>query len=284
MDLLQSLQPFFDFFAVHLDGGGDHGGVEFDALHAGSDQQLAIHRVEALDGPFDQAADRVGHFQLEMRPPLGEPPFILLFRDDAAVGELPHQIDNEQRRARGAFVQQADEVVGKPIARIGCGQIPLQIIPAEGTQPCLAPHTAPLKGPPHVDKRVLGEQQVRWAVGDHQQQAQRVEPIAEVRDQVDGRHVRPMEVVEEQDERPRSGQFSQERMQLPLHLFCGPRSRFGGPLQTGWVVRCCRMELSEPGGRHQAQDAGDLFRAVAVKEPIQRFKKRQIRLAAGEPL
>ena len=72
---------------------------------------------------------------------------------------------------------------------------------------------------------MLRERHVRGPVGRQHQQPHLVETAGQIVQHVDRRDIRPMQVVEKQDERAQPRHFEEERAELPFHPLLRHRRR-----------------------------------------------------------
>jgi len=84
---------------------GDYGRVKLRPLYAGGHQQLAVGRAELIHLPLDHAADRLRKLALEIRDRLCQHPVVVLQDDYPAVAQVKEQIDNKERIALRARVE-----------------------------------------------------------------------------------------------------------------------------------------------------------------------------------
>ena len=107
---------------------------------------------------------------------------------------------------------------------------------------------------------------------------------AEVGEQIDGRGVRPVQIVEEQEQRPQARHLLQEGAQLALQALLGGRFRLGEHAGQGGVFRGRRHDLRVPVRGGRLHHPGRRLAAVAVEQALQGLEKRQIGLGPGEAL
>jgi hypothetical protein len=81
-------------------------------------------------------------------------------------------------------------------------EIPMKIRSRQELQRQLATNTARLQVQLHRPKRVLAQDEIGRAIGQHQQGTQSRALAAEVGEQINGGGVRPVQIVEEQEQRP----------------------------------------------------------------------------------
>jgi len=81
----------------------------------------------------------------------------------------------------------------------------------------LATETSRLQVELQLRERVLGKQQLRRPHGGQDQQSHLAKARREIREDVDGREIRSMEIVEKKDDRSQLAQLVHERAQLALH-------------------------------------------------------------------
>ena len=94
-----------------------------------------------------------------------------------------------------------------------------RVLPAQELHGDLAADPPPLEFQLDRPERVLAQHQVRRAVGEYQQDTHRRALAPEVRQQIDGRGVGPVQVVQEQDQGPQARHFLQEDTQLAFQAF-----------------------------------------------------------------
>ena len=131
---------------------------------------------------------------------------------------------------------------------------------------------------------MLRERHVRRPVGRQHEQPHLAEAAGQIVQHVDRGDVRPMQVVEEEDERPQLRRFQQERAELALHSFL----RHGGRVLAhprDRVLAGFRMRhLHVPRRRDGLDERGHRAPRRLVQQAVERLEQGQIRLGAGEPL
>ena len=128
---------------------------------------------------------------------------------------------------------------------------------------------------------MLAEPHVLRPIGAQHHHLDAVESIGQVGEDVGRSHVRPMQVLDEQDQRPFPRQVLQEERDLPLQ-----------PLLRDHHLRPASVDrfrlwddLRPPGRRDLPQEVTDLFgRALASKQGLERFDQRQVRFGTRQPL
>ena len=166
----------------------------------------------------------------------------------------------------------------------GQRQVVVEVVPAQERQGDLAADAPPLEFQLDRPKGVLAPQQVRRAVGKHQQQAQARALAAEVGQQIDARRVGPVDVVQEHHQGALPRHFVQEHAEFALPAFLrgllGLREHAG----QGRVVRGQRRQLHVPSGSQQLHRLRRRRTAFALEQTVQRLQERQIGLGAGQAL
>ena len=284
MDTVQLVQPVLHFRRIPLEHPGHDRGVELVALHAGRHQQAAVVFAELTDLPLDHAADRFGQVAPEVGDRLPQRPAALLLRQHLSVSKVAQEVGHEQRAALRPGVDEGRELLREAMPGEFEREIAVEIRSGQELQRQLATDAAHLQVQLDRPERVLAQHQVGRAIGQHQQGTHPRAPAAEVGEQINGRGVRPVQIIEEQEQRPQVRHLPQEGTQLALQAFLGGRFRLGEHARQGGVFRGQRHDLRVPirGGRlhHPCR----CLTHFVVEQALQGIEKRQIGLGPGEAL
>src|SRR5262245_28829562 len=98
-------------------------------------------------------------------------------------------------------------------------QVLFDILAREEVEWNLAANTARLEFQLDLHEGMLGKQEIARPEGSHNQQTKRAAPVGEVRKHIDGRGVRPVEVVEKEHDRTKARDLLEECHDLALHAF-----------------------------------------------------------------
>jgi hypothetical protein len=157
------------------------------------------------------------HHRLRKRP------LLVLPADHAAVLQVPNQVRHEQRIALSAGVEQVDEARREVVPGALEGQVVDKVFAGEELDRGLPRQAARLQLELHLHQRVFLPLQVGGAVRAEHQHPSRFEPGSDIGEQVDGRGVRPVEIIEQEHHRALAAQTLQERRQLPFQPLLGGR-------------------------------------------------------------
>ncbi len=253
-------------------GGG--GGGELDPAHGGRLQHGQVVGVQPFQLQLEQAAQVLGDLagaagaggQL---PPPGRRP------QHAGVGPGLGELDDEQRHPVGAPVHELGQLLGDRGPGEPATQHRGHRLRAELAQPELAGQPPEPELGPGVGDRGAAGQGVGRPVGAGDQQPGRRGPPGQPGQQVDGRGIGPVQVLQDQHQRPVGGDRLQHRRRLPQPPLGRPAQ--GPALQLGAVGLLDQgRQLGQPGrGQTGQQDQG---LAVVPAEPLQRVEDRQVGL------
>ena len=131
------------------------------------------------------------------------------------------------------------ERTGEAVLRKHHGQVALDVAPLEEAERNLFERRA-RQLVANGEERMLRERHVRGPVGRQHEQPHLVEAAGQIVQHVDRGDVRPMQIVEEQDERAQPRRFQEERAELALHPFL----RHGGRVlaharDESWLDSAC---------------------------------------------
>ena len=131
---------------------------------------------------------------------------------------------------------------------------------------------------------MLRERHVRGPVGRQHEQPHLVEAAGQIVQHVDRGDVRPVQIVEEQDERAQLRRFQQERAELALHSLLRHGRRVLAHARDGVLAGFRMRHLHVPGRRDGLDERGHRAPRRLVQQAVERFEQGQVRLGAGEPL
>ena len=285
MFAFQPIQPIFDILLVDLERVRNHRRIEIHALHGGGRQQLPGIVAKRVQLPLDHAAHRFGQFAFDGRKALREHPAAARILDeDAPTPQIAEQIDQEERVPFRPLVDQSDEffrerVVGELQRDVFRDGRWLQVLKVD--LPARAPR---LQIELQRQERVLRLDQLRGPIRHHHREAHRGQPVGQISEQVHRRAVGPMEIVEKHHYRLQSRRLLEEGRHLALHALLRSGARLCEHPRRRRVVRRQRHDLHVPVRRDRFQHASEVAVALAAQQRVDGLEKRQVRLAAGQPL
>ena len=255
--------------------GGGRGGGELDPGDGGRLQHGQVGGVQPLELELEQAAEVVGDLGIVAGWTRRQLPAARRRPQDAGVGPGLGELDDEQRDPVGSPVHQPGQLLGD----VGPGEVAAQDrgdrLGAELAEPELVGQPPqPQLGAGVADRGAAGEGVGRPVGADHQQPGRDVPPGQPLQ-QVDGRGVGPVQVLEDQDQGPVRGGGLQRLGRLPQHPLPGPAE--GPPFQVGPVGGLDqRRHLGQPG----RGEAGQQRRrpGVDLAQTVEGVEDRQVRL------
>src|SRR5262249_9443821 len=184
--------------------------IELVALHTRRQQQLVVYLAELRDLALNHPLDRLGQLALDVGQALCERPLPGRLRDRSPVAQVAYQVGHEQRAAFGLSVDQRRQFRRETMP----GEFQVQVFGDLGlTQEFerqLSARASCLEIRLYLQERMLLNQQIRWPVSDHNQHVQRIELPGEKAEHVNGGDVRPMQIVEEEHQRPEARDLLQK--------------------------------------------------------------------------
>jgi hypothetical protein len=274
------LEQLLDGLRALAERGGDGGDGELvpdDARHLDG----GTHgRGEGQKAPLDQLAqtDRRATRRLGQRS--RDAPAALAPDERPARDQIVHGIDHEQGMPVRAIVEMGREpphLVARCDAEAGI-DVGLGVSRGQRCEGDLLALPASLEVLLHAAERVIVDDQVGRPEGPDDQQPGGFTLARDVRDQVDGRGIAPVEILEHEHQRPRTREDLERFGHLPEHPSRPRDHRLAGDLPGG-PLRLERRELRDPGGRMPPQDATDLAGPVVPSHLPDRIEERQIGLA-----
>ena len=151
------------------------------------------------------------------------PPIASFERAD--IPEVSKHVHQEQGIAFRSGVHEVDQILPERVAGKLQIQIASDILATEKAQSDLAANPPGLELPLQSDEGVIREKQIRRTIRGDGEQPQTVSAEAHVGEEIDGRCVRPVNVIEEEDDRSAAGQVLEEGEQLTFHPFLGGGAR-----------------------------------------------------------
>ena len=133
------------------------------------------------------------------------------------------------------------------------------------------------------EERMLRERHVRGPVGRQHEQPHLVEAAGQIVQHVD-RDVRPMQIVEEQDERAQLRRFQEERAELALHPLLRHGRRVLAHARHGVLAGFRVRHLHAPRRRDGLDERGHRAPRRLVQQAVERLEHGQDAFGAGEPL
>ena len=134
------------------------------------------------------------------------------------------------------------------------------------------------------EKRVLRQRHIGRPVRRQHEQPHLVEAAGQIVQHVDRGHVRPVEIVEKQDERTQPRGLLQQRAELALHALLRHRRCVLAHAREGVLARGHMRDLHVPGGRDGLDQRMHRAPRRLVQQVIECLENRQIRLRTGKPL
>ena len=111
-----------------------------------------------------------------------------------------------------------------------------------------------------------------------------VDAARQVAEQVGRRRVRPVHVVEAEDDGLHPRDLVEQRRDLPLQPLLRAARGVGGQPRGRRVVRRRRHDLHVPAWRERADEARQAAELLVALEAVEHLEHRQVRFAAGQPL
>ena len=281
VDPIEDLEPLLHDRAVHAEYASQGRRIELVALDACGHEQLAVFFAELRHFQLDHAAYRRGQVVLGGLERAGQRPDAVAKGDDPALPQVPHQVGHEERTSLGARVDPIGEGGGHPVARTLECQILADVVCRQEVQHDLPAGAAGLQVELHAQEGMLRDEHLRRAVGGHEQQRHARQAVGEKRQQIDGRGIGPVQILEHQHHRALLCQRLEERPELALHPL-GRLCTFGLQALARGIVQD-RRHLQEPRRCHPAQRL-DHRLAARDAQRLQDLQPGQIRLGAGEAL
>ena len=209
------------------------GGGELDPGDGGRLQHGQVGGVQPLELELEQAAEVVRDLALAAAGTGRQLPAPAHRAQDAGVGPGLGELHDEQRHPVGASVHQPGQLLGN----VGSGEVAPQHRghrrDTELAQPELGGQAAQPQAGAGVGDRGGAGQGVGRPVGAHQQQPGRRRPPGQPLQQVDGRGVGPVEVLEHQHQRTVRGHGLQRLGRLPQHPLPRPAQGPAAPGRPG---------------------------------------------------
>ena len=251
---------------------------ELHARHAARLEHVLLLLADATDLPIDHLAKALGHVQVDRVERGAKLPSVLARRDEAAREQIIDQRHHEQRIALGARVDDVRKLSGERVAREPLAKVVGDRRRAEQRQ-CQALGPPPrLELARELEDGALGQGGLDGAIGGDQEQPSGLPPPGDQREQVHGRRVAPVEILENEDEGGVGGQRLDQLRHLAQHaLSRGPDEL---ALQRVPVARVEEpRHFHEPGGRVSTQERDEPIGRASAAEPGERVQHREIRLA-----
>src|SRR5207244_4343000 len=184
-------------------------------------QQAAIIFAQLRDLTVDHAADRLGKLTLDLGHGARQCPPALVLGNDSAIAQVAQQIRHEQWTAFRLGVHELAEIRRELMAGKFEQEISFDLRAIQELERKLAADTACLPAGLELEKRVLGQQELRGAISKNQEQTHRIQAPGEVGEQVDGRNIGPVQVVEEHHQRFEARHVLEKGSEFPLHSLLG---------------------------------------------------------------
>ncbi len=216
---LQPVEAIFDLVFRQLQGAGNHDGIELDPLHAGRPEQPPVGVVQRLELALHRAADRRRQLAFDGHQVVGEHPAPVLLAYLLPPPQIPQQIGHEQRVAFAALVHEAGEVGRERVLRELQGDVLRDRAQVERARHDLPAHPAGVEVELDRQERVPPLRQVRRPAGGNHQQPRAVDPPGEIRQQIGGRWIGPVHVIERQHDRLHAAELFEQRRDFALQAF-----------------------------------------------------------------
>ncbi len=126
--------------------------------------------------------------------------------------------------------------------------------------------------------------QLRRARRQHNQHPRRLDPPRQISNQIRRRRIRPLHIVNRDDQRMTPRRFLDERADLALQALLRSGRRLGDETRARRSVARGRRDLHAPARRDGSRQARQAAEQLIVLQAVEHFEHRQIRLASSQPL
>ena len=133
------------------------------------------------------------------------------------VTQVTDDVGHEERAAFGLRVDHLGERRREAVLRKHQGEVALDVARLEEAERDLFEGAVRAQLVANAEERMLRQRHVRGPVGRQHEHAHLVEAAGQIVQHVDRRDVGPMQIVEEQHERPQPRRFEEQRAELALH-------------------------------------------------------------------
>src|SRR5712691_8362309 len=199
MDALQGVEPFLDGADLDLQRICENGRVEFMALDAGGEQELTLVTRQLIDLSLNQRAHRLRQVALDVHYGVGQRPAITLLDDGAAVAQVTKNVAHEKGVTVGLRMNEVREVGRELVVRELQVDIRSHVVFTERCEGDVTANASSLQVAFELDERMVRQQQIGPAAGQHEQHRQDIESGAEKCEEIHGRRVGPVDVFEGED-------------------------------------------------------------------------------------
>ena len=160
MNAFQPVEALLGLGSIHPERPRHGRGVELVALDAGGDEQAMVALTELRDPCLNHAAHRLRQVAVELRERTCEHPVTVLLTDHAAVTQITHELDGEERVAFGSRLDRCLQVCGKTMLRKFQRQIVVDVVRRQERKGHLRADAACLQLQFDSQERMIGQQQL----------------------------------------------------------------------------------------------------------------------------
>ena len=209
---LETLEPILHVILVETKGPGHDRRLEIDAMDACCSQHLPILIVEGFDLALHQAAHRRRQLPLERVQIRGHDPASVLLPDHLPAAQIAQEIRDKQRMPLGALMDQLRKPFGEGVPGELHRDVTRDRRDIERARRNLAALPVCEQIELYGEKRMPCLRKVRRTRRDDDHRTRVLHPLCEIENQIGGRRIGPVHIVEPQDDRlyP-SGLFEQCR-------------------------------------------------------------------------
>jgi hypothetical protein len=281
--VLQAVQLFFDVGRRPIKHTRQHCGVELVSLHARDGQHAAGVFVQAPDDAVNQASNRFRDVLLDRRHRLDQRPAFGLACNDSARAELAKDVHHEQWVAFGLPKNERRKILRKRMLGKLKREIRVHIAAFEQRHGNFATTHSRLQLESQRRERMIGQKQIGRPKRRNDQDPHRVETRRQIAQEVDGRRVSPVDIVEKQDDRELARHLMEQCAELPLETLGRSRAHLDTLLDR-IAAAAGGKQVFVPGRRHRFRQPGERVGVLGAKQAVERLEDRQIRFGPSEAL
>jgi hypothetical protein len=200
MHALQRLQSLFDIGRIELCCFGNDGRVELMSLGCRDGQQPMIVFVQALQFSLNHAPHGLGQVVPDLRKFAGELPTSVRLSNHTSFAQVAQQIRCKQRASFRPRMNQLGEVRRKRMIRKRERKQIFDLRPAEETKGQFVAHALRLQVELDAMKRMRAKEELRRPISHNDQHGPFAAMPADISEQIDGRDIGPMNIVDKQDD------------------------------------------------------------------------------------
>ena len=130
-------------------------------------------------------------------------------------------------------------------------------------------------------ERMIGQKQIGRPKRRNDQDPHRVETRRQIAQEVDGRRVSPVDIVEKQDDRELARHLMEQCAELPLETLGRSRAHLDTLLDR-IAAAAGGKQVFVPGRRHRFRQPGERVGVLGAKQAVERLEDRQIRFGPSE--